>query len=139
MSRSIPVLSADGIPASPARVLPASRPALRVGAVQHRWHPDPEEHAAALADGVRAAAGAGARVVCLQELTLSPYFAVDPAGPGSGGAAPEPLPGGPTTTFATALAAECGVVVHASLYEADPHGGLGFNTAIAVAPANTAS
>lgn len=134
MSRSIPVLSADGIPASPARVLPATRPALRVGAVQHRWHPDPEEHAAALADGVRAAAGAGARVVCLQELTLSPYFAVDPAGPGSGGAPPEVLPGGPTTTFATALAAECGVVVHASLYEADPRGGLGFNTAIAVAP-----
>ena len=57
---------------------------LFIGAVQHRWHPDPEEHAAALADGVRAAAGAGARVVCLQELTLSPYFAVDPAGPGLG-------------------------------------------------------
>lgn len=134
VSASIPVLSAPGVPDSPARVEPPTRPPLRVGAVQHRWHPDPEEHAEALAMGVRAAAAAGARIVCLQELTLSPYFAVDPSGPTAGGVAPEPIPDGPTTAFAARLAAECGVVVHASLFEADPRGGAGFNTAIAVAP-----
>lgn len=137
MGRSIPVLSADGVPDSPARVEPATRATLRVGAVQHRWHPDAEEHAAAIAEGVQAAAAAGARLVCLQELTLSPYFAVDPAGPGPDGTAPEPLPGGPTWLLATTLARECGVVVHASLYEADPGGGRGFNTAIAVGPDGT--
>ena len=76
--------------------------------VQHRWHPDPAEHRAALAEGVRMAAGEGARLVCLQELTLSPYFAITPDGPGAAGAAPEPLPGGPTYEFAAELAAETG-------------------------------
>ena len=28
-------------PDSPARVRDATRPPLRIGAVQHRWHPDP--------------------------------------------------------------------------------------------------
>lgn len=63
---------------------------FRIGAVQHRWHPDPAEHAEALAEGVRMAAGAGARLVCLQELTLSRYFAVTPEGPRPG-CEPEPL------------------------------------------------
>jgi N-carbamoylputrescine amidase len=106
--------------------------------VQERWHPDPDEHQAALADGIRTAAAEGARIVCLQELTLSPYFAITPDGPQAAGAAPEDLEGGPTITFARRLAAETGVHVHASLYErADgPDGpdGLGFNTAIVVAP-----
>jgi len=38
---------------------------VRVGAVQHRWHPDPAEHRAALSEGVRLAAAEGARLVCL--------------------------------------------------------------------------
>ena len=84
------------------------------------------------------AAGEGARLVCLQELTLSPYFAITPDGPGAAGAAPEPLPGGPTYEFAAGLAAETGVPVHASLYEqADDADALGFNTAICVAPDGT--
>jgi N-carbamoylputrescine amidase len=108
-----------------------------MGAVQHRWHPDPAEHRRALREGVLQAAGEGASLVCLQELTLSPYFAVTPGGPSAGGAAPEPLPGGPTHDFAAGLAAETGAFVHASLYEApggDDGEGLGFNTAICVAP-----
>ncbi len=139
MSEALPLIRAvDAVPDSPARVEPPTRTPWRIGLVQHRWHPDPAEHRAALSEGVRMAAGAGARLVCLQELTLSPYFAITPDGPGAAGAAPEPLPGGPTYDFAAGLATETGVPVHASLYEraADPDA-LGFNTAICVAPDGT--
>jgi N-carbamoylputrescine amidase len=126
---------APGIPDSPARTRSPEREPFRIGAVQERWHPDPGEHRAALATGVRLAAEAGARLVCLQELTLSRYFAVDPAGPAGVGAEPEDLPGGPTHRFAAEVAAANRVHVHASLYErADGEDGLGFNTAILVAP-----
>src|SRR5204863_2532215 len=104
------------------------------------WHPDPLEHREALRAGVLAAAGEGASVICLQELTLSPYFAVTPGGPSASGPVPESLPGGPTYEFAAGLAAETGAFVHASLYEAPGDGdgdGLGFNTAICVAPDGT--
>jgi N-carbamoylputrescine amidase len=115
----------------------AGRPRpVRVGAVQHRWHPDPDEHRAALAEGVRMAVGEGARLVCLQELTLSPYFAVTPDGPRPG-VEPEPLEGGPTTAFAAALAGETGAFVHASLWEARPGRTLGYNTAVVMAPDGT--
>jgi N-carbamoylputrescine amidase len=64
-------------------------------------------------------------------LTLSPYFALTPDGPRQ----PEPLTDGPTFAFAARLANETGVYVHASLYErADAEDGLGYNTAIIVAP-----
>ena len=131
------LIAATGPLDSPARREPSTRPPLRLGAVQHRWHPDPGQHRRALAEGVRMAAGAGATVICLQELTLSPYFAVTPGGPSAGGATPEPLPGGPTYELAAGLAAETGAYIHASLYEApagDDGDGLGFNTAICVAP-----
>ncbi len=109
---------------------------MRVGLVQERWHADPSEHRAALASGVKIAAAEGARIVCLQELTLSAYFAITPAGPTDAGVEAEPLPGGPTHAFAAELAAETGVYVHASLYE-QADGPLGFNTAIVVAPDGT--
>ena len=122
-------------PESPARTHPPERRPFRIGAVQQRWHADPEEHEAALAAGIELAAAAGARLICLQELTLSRYFATDPAGPAAAGAVPEELPGGPTHGFAARMAAETGVHVHASLYErADADDGLGYNTAIVVAP-----
>jgi N-carbamoylputrescine amidase len=125
-------------PPSFARVEEPTRPPLRVGLVQHRWHPDPDEHRAALAEGVRMAAGEGAKLVCLQELTLSPYFAITADGPQAAGAQPEPAPDGPTSEFAAELARETGVHVHASLYErADADDGLGFNTAIVMAPDGT--
>jgi N-carbamoylputrescine amidase len=127
-----------------------TRGTLRVGLVQHRWHPDPAVHTAAIAEGVHLAAGEGAAVVCLMELTLSPYFAVEPGGPGAMVLGvrpePEPLPGGPTHAFAADLARTTGVFVHASLYESAPVADTptdaptdaqdrrGFNTAICVGP-----
>jgi N-carbamoylputrescine amidase len=131
---TIRIVSGTGaLPDSPARVDPPTRAPFRIAAVQHRWHPDPGEHRTALSEAVRAAAGEGAQLVCLQELTLSPYFAVTPDGPTAAGAQPEPLPGGPTHEFAAALASELDIPIHASLYEQADDGGLGFNTAIVVA------
>jgi N-carbamoylputrescine amidase len=122
-------------PESPARTRPPGREPFRIAAVQQRWHEDPAEHEAALAAAIEIAAKEGARLVCLQELTLSPYFAIDPAGPEAAGAVPEELPGGRTHRFAARMAKQTGAHVHASLYErADAADGLGFNTAIVVAP-----
>jgi N-carbamoylputrescine amidase len=138
MSESPELITAYPPPPSPARTRSPERLPLRVGLVQERWHPDPEEHEHALAAGIGMAAVEGAQIVCLQELTLSPYFAVTADGPGAGAAAPEDLYGGRTFSFAARLAAQTGVYVHASLYErADgPDGpdGLGYNTAIVVSP-----
>ena len=93
MAEDLHLITAIGAPpVSPARVHEPTRAPLRVGAVQHRWHPDPEEHRAALAAGIAMAAGEGARIVCLQELTLSPYFAITPDGPSAAGAAPAQEP-----------------------------------------------
>jgi N-carbamoylputrescine amidase len=129
------VITALDPPPSPARVEPPEREPFRIGLVQQRWHPDPDEHEAALAEGIRTAADLGARLVCLQELTLSPYFAVTPDGADAAGAVPEAIPDGPTTQFALRAAADSGAYVHASLFErADDGDGLGFNTAICVAP-----
>jgi N-carbamoylputrescine amidase len=131
------LLTASEPPPSPARVRESERRPLRIAAVQHRWHPDPDEHRAALAEAVRMAAAEGAQLVCLQELTLSPYFAITAEGPspGGSGAEPEDVPDGPTCRFAAELAAETGAHVHASLYErADGDDGLGYNTAVVLAP-----
>jgi N-carbamoylputrescine amidase len=127
------VLAAYDVPRSPARVHEPERAPLRVGAVQHRWNPDPDAHEAALAEGIRLAAAEGAQLVCLQELTLSPYFAITADGPRD---AAEAIPDGPTCRFAARMAAETGVHVHASLYERTPDDpdGLGFNTAVVLSP-----
>jgi N-carbamoylputrescine amidase len=137
----IRLITQRSLPASPARKRPPEREPLRVAAVQQRWHPDPQVHEAALEEGIELAAAEGAKLVCLQELTLSRYFATDPGGPQAAGVQPEELPGGATYRFAARLAGETGVHVHASLYErapSSPEGeggdGLGFNTAIVVAP-----
>ncbi len=140
MAENPRLIVAGAPPPSPARTRAPERAPLRIGLVQERWHPDPAEHQAALAAGIRMAAAQGARIVCLPELTLSPYFAITAEGPHPGGAEPEPLETGPTAAFARRLAAETGVHVHASLYEqADPEAGaqadgLGYNTAIVAAP-----
>ncbi len=132
----IRLIRAEQPPESLARTHPPSRSPFRIAAVQHRWHPDPAEHEAALEEGVRVAAAEGAQLVCLQELTLSRYFAVDPAGPEAAGAEPEELPGGRTFELAARMAATNGIHIHASLYERAEEGdGLGFNTAIVVSPA----
>ncbi|MFF8828596.1 carbon-nitrogen hydrolase [Streptomyces sp. NPDC015131] len=136
------VITALTPPASPARKRPADRSPLRVAAVQQRWHRDPAEHRAALMEGVRLAAAEGARVVCLQELTLSPYFAVVRKADHPEPAEPEDLRTGPTLAFASEAARIHGVYVHASLYERAPapggeDDGLGYNTAVLVAPDGT--
>jgi N-carbamoylputrescine amidase len=133
--QEIRLIVAPGLRTSPARTRPPRRAPLRIAAVQERWHPDPAEHAAALEHAIRLAAGEGAQLICLQELTLSRYFAVDPAGPQAGAVEPEELPGGATHRFAARMAGETGAHVHASLYERAPgNDGLGYNTAIIVAP-----
>ncbi len=137
----IELITALGPQSSPARTRPPRRPPLRIAAVQERWRPDPAEHARALAAAIAVAAAEGAQLVCLQELTLSRYFAVDPDGASAAGVQPEELPGGPTHRFAAEAARESGVYVHASLYEratssveGDATEALGYNTAILVAP-----
>lgn len=126
------LITAYDIPTSPARVEEPTRPPFRIGAVQQRWDPDPQTHRANLAEGIALAAAQGAQLVCLQELTLSPYFAIVPDGVGAADLA-EAIPDGPTTAFAREQAAQHGCHVHASLYER-AEGELGFNTAIVVAP-----
>ncbi|HEY4279187.1 MAG TPA: nitrilase-related carbon-nitrogen hydrolase [Conexibacter sp.] len=122
-------------PPSLARVREPRRAPFRIAAVQQRWRLNPGDHQDALAAGIRLAASEGAQLVCLQELTLSQYFAITPDGPAAAGAAPEPLEDGPTAAFARRMASETGIHVHASLYErADGPDGLGYNTAIVVAP-----
>ena len=132
------ITAIDGTLSSPARVNAPRRSPLRVAAVQQPWYEDPFDHRVSLTIGVALAASQGAQLVCLQELTLSPYFAIVADGPSAAGAAPEDLEDGPTRALATELARANGVHVHASLYErADDDDDLGFNTAIVVAPDGT--
>ena len=119
-------------PESLSRVKPATQKPLRVGLVQTKWHSDPAEHEAKLFEGIKIAAEAGAKIVFLQELTLSRYPA-DAKPEGVPSKIAEPLEGGKTHLFAARAAKELGVIVHASLYEkADLSDGRGLNTAILV-------
>ena len=81
------------------------------------------------ARGVTEAAKQGAQIVCLQELTLSPYFATHRGIDASAYA--ETIPDGPTCAFARDLACETGVYLTASLFEAS---GPGYNCAVAFSP-----
>jgi N-carbamoylputrescine amidase len=135
-------------PASPARTTPSTRPALRVGVVQHRWHSSADALRAELNDGIDRAARLGAAVVFLPELTLSRYPAdqvPDNDLSRSGQTRPRPsddaedLLTGPTFRFAAEAARRNGISVHASLYQraGNPDGtddGLGLNTSILVSP-----
>ena len=122
-------------PVSPARTRGGPvGPRLRVGVVQHAWQPDADSLAQELTAAVGTAAGEGARIVFLPELTLSRYPA--DALPGArADALAEDLHGGPTVRFAAAAAAAHDVLVHVSLYErsGDPDG-RGLNTAVVVSP-----
>ncbi|MUL49941.1 hydrolase [Mycobacterium sp. CBMA293] len=121
-------------PESLSRSTESTRPPVRVGLVQHRWRPDAAELAKVLRDGIDRAAGEGANLVCLPEITLLRYPADTPAGPNPGDTA-EDLTDGPTFALAAEAARANGIFVHASLYEKSPAAdGLGFNTAILVAP-----
>ncbi|MHA7663343.1 nitrilase-related carbon-nitrogen hydrolase [Mycolicibacterium sp. HS_4_1] len=121
-------------PESLSRSTESTRPPVRVGLVQHRWRPEADELAKVLRDGIDRAAGDGATLVCLPEITLLRYPADTPAGPNPGDTA-EDLLAGPTFALAAEAAQANGVFVHASLYEKAPAAdGLGFNTAILVSP-----
>jgi len=132
------LIVADGVPESLVRV-PGHRPdgpVLRVGVVQHAWQPDAAALAAELHGAIGLAAGAGARIVFLPEITLLRYPAdgVPPPGTRADELA-ESLVGGPTHTLAARAAADYGIHVHASLYErTGAEDGRGLNTAIVVAP-----
>lgn len=95
-----------------------------IGLVQEKWRENANEHKEHLASGVFAAAKQGAQLVCLQELTLSPYFCtrsnVDPA------SFMENIEDGPTASFISTVAKEAGVCITASLFENG-----GYNTAVA--------
>ena len=121
-------------PESLSRTTESTRTPIRVGLVQHRWRSDTAELASVLRSGIDRAAGEGATLVCLPEITLLRYPADNPAGPNPGDTA-EDLTGGPTFALAAEAARANGIFVHASLYEKAPAAdGLGFNTAILVAP-----
>lgn len=121
-------------PPSYARRTPSSRARLRIGVVQHAWQDDPAALQAELESGIAQAAEQQAQVVFLPELTLSRYPADVPAA-GRPAEAAEDLLSGPTSTFARLMAREYGLLVHASMYErADDADGLGYNTAVLVAP-----
>ncbi|KTD61416.1 carbon-nitrogen hydrolase [Legionella spiritensis] len=97
---------------------------LTIGLVQEKWHDHPEKHQEHLASGIMEAAGKGARLVCLQELTLSPYFCtrsdVDPT------PYMEDIQDGPTAQFVSHMARKANVCITASLFEK-----AGYNTAVA--------
>ncbi len=121
-------------PESLSRSTASTRPPVRVGLVQHRWRPEADELTKVLRGGIDRAAGEGATLVCLPEITLLRYPADTPAGPNPGDVA-EDLLEGPTFALAADAARTNGVFVHASLYEKAPAAdGLGFNTAILVSP-----
>ncbi len=97
---------------------------LKVGLVQERWNENLREHQECLAEGIFNAAKQGAELVCLQELTLSPYFCtrpdIDPT------PYMEDIHTGPTAQFVGECAKKNHICITASLFET-----AGFNTAVA--------
>ncbi|RJS91983.1 nitrilase-related carbon-nitrogen hydrolase [Salinisphaera sp. Q1T1-3] len=128
------LIQADALP-SLARAEAATRASLRIALVQHAWQVDPDALVAHLTAAVGQAAAAGARLVCLPELTLMRYPADQRAG-GTPADGAEDLHDGPTMAFARAAAMKHGVCVHASLFQRsdDERDALGLNTAILVGP-----
>src|SRR5438309_289132 len=106
---SVKVIEGAAVPPSPARVNPSAAPPLRIGVVQHAWSP------AGLTEwldaAIDAAAGRGARIVFLPEVTLSRYPADAPP-TGVASELAEELETGPTMAFARAAAVRNGVYVH---------------------------
>ena len=70
------ITAVGDVPPSLARVEEPTRAPFRIGVVQEAWHPDAEEHVAALERGIAMAAGEGAQLVCMQELSLYEYLSL---------------------------------------------------------------
>lgn len=87
---------------------------FRIGLVQMSCSVDPNENLEKAVWRVREAAGAGAQVVCLQELFRSQYFCREENAELF--ALAEPVPG-PTTEVMSKIAAEAGVAVIAPVFE----------------------
>jgi N-carbamoylputrescine amidase len=136
MSSTEPTLNVEVVlaPESPARVDSTPRAPLRIGVIQHEWNPDQAALLTWLNAAVDAAAASGARIVFTPEITLSRYPA-DTLPEGTASDQAEDLLTGPTFAFAAEAAKRAGVFVQTSLYRrAEGGDGLGFNTAILVAP-----
>jgi N-carbamoylputrescine amidase len=125
------MVMSDQVLPSPMREVPADGRIIRVGAVQCAWVDDSHAMVTQVRDGVTMAVSAGAEVVFLQELTLSPYFCCSPDVDDALSRFGEDLETGPTVALLRSLVAEHGVPVHGSLYERTSTG-RGFNTAICV-------
>ncbi|CAM4458779.1 MAG: N-carbamoyl-D-amino acid hydrolase [Legionella sp.] len=97
---------------------------LTVGLVQEKWHENPKEHQDTLEAGIQTAAQQGATVVCLQELTLSPYFCTRSDVDGT--PYKEDIHTGPTAQFVSKVAKAYNVAITSSLFEK-----AGYNTAVA--------
>ncbi len=99
---------------------------LKIGLIQQTCTPDRAHNLATSVDGVRRAAGEGARLVLLQELHSTPYFCQteDTARFDLAEAVP-----GPTTDMLAELARELGVVIVASVFERRS-AGIYHNTAV---------
>ncbi|MDI1351621.1 MAG: hydrolase [bacterium] len=97
---------------------------LRVGLVQEQWHENKQEHQDNLAAGIHSAAQQGAELVCLQELTLSPYFCT--RSDVNGSPFMEDIKTGPTAHFVSQMAKANNIAITASLFEKE-----GYNTAVA--------
>lgn len=125
------------------------RPRLWIGAVQYAWQPDSDALIRDIEHGVALAVERGAQLVCLPELTLSPYFCASPptaeaSSPFEPWLSPEDFRTGSTMALVTRLALRHSVFIQASVFErADGvtgtggGGGVGergFNTAFCVGP-----
>ncbi len=97
---------------------------LTVGLVQQQWFSNAKEHQDHLAAGISSAAQQGAQLVCLQELTLSPYFCT--RSDVNGQPYMEDIHSGPTAQFVSQMAKANKVCITASLFEK-----AGYNTAVA--------
>ena len=97
--------------------------------VQIQWHPDSAVHCAEIETGIARAVKAGADIVALPELTLSPYFAATTGRQAAAARFQEPLRSGPTATMFSALSRHHRVHIIASLYENG-----GYNTAVIFDP-----
>jgi len=129
------LVQASAVLPSPARVNEPTREPLRIAGVQTCFHADADEHKAVIAEGIEIAAAAGAKLICNQEITPSPYVCWERRSEASDPITPEPLEAGPSYEFAAQMAAKTGAAIHISLYEEAPaDDGRGFNTAIVVSP-----